>query len=429
MMKIWVCVESRSFEFLIKNFIEDLYGIAPDFIKTDEYLERIEEIEAAGGDNVLVVDHDDLNFQGYVIHLYNSELDETSKEPHAKRGSTLQRQYIDFKKGDIYRLQCALDDVWEDLNRNMNGSCEADFLRIPIRHYDLAVDSGVDIYELDGEGVFQAISKGFDHNDTGASTYLKKDQSEPFFLLLEKRFNKKLGKAQKVADQISTVEEIASFVGIDAATIENVDKLRDTILEECLAQKDMRSLLSKLMIKESSYRALMKLCMYTMVHTTRLDSTLNSKRVQQKLITACIFKDISLDDSELKMLINLDHEFSRRTRQERLSIRHHPYESAKQLNQFLQFSQDELLLIERHHEKPDGTGFPKGLKADNMSGMQQLFITCYRFSHYLIEECSRGGLIDAAKLGSVVSRMVTEGYADKPMRRYFSAVAQDFIPS
>jgi len=62
-----------------------------------------------------------------------------------------------------------------------------------------------------------------------------------------------------------------------------------------------------------------------------------------------------------------------------------------------------------------------------MSLLQNLFITCYRFSHYCVEEGSKAAELDDEVVRCVVSRMVADGFAKGPTMKYLSTLVADYL--
>lgn len=98
---------------------------------------------------------------------------------------------------------------------------------------------------------------------------------------------------------------------------------------------------------------------------------------------AYLLQDISLSNSLFAEIMELDSlSFSNLTKAQQSMVLSHPDDSAQ-----VAASVDNLgeltQIILSHHEKPDGTGFPRGKKAQELSRFEAIFILVNRFSHFL----------------------------------------------
>lgn len=91
----------------------------------------------------------------------------------------------------------------------------------------------------------------------------------------------------------------------------------------------------------------------------------NSKDTLFKLNLACLYHDISLFDPQyLKdMELNPPQILPEEMKARFGDYFHHPTRSAEQIFQFREVPPDTQSIISQHHERPDGSGFPNGLKA------------------------------------------------------------------
>jgi HD-GYP domain-containing protein (c-di-GMP phosphodiesterase class II) len=65
----------------------------------------------------------------------------------------------------------------------------------------------------------------------------------------------------------------------------------------------------------------------------------------------------------------------------------HPKDAASLIKRyFSQAPPDTDVLALQHHEQPDGSGFPMGLKADRISPLAALFIVANDFSYYFLKD-------------------------------------------
>jgi response regulator RpfG family c-di-GMP phosphodiesterase len=106
------------------------------------------------------------------------------------------------------------------------------------------------------------------------------------------------------------------------------------------------------------------------------------------LTLAALIHDVSLDDRLYAMKLNLL--FSGRLKDlhkggaDQKEIQAHPKKGAAMAKDFEFCHLDVQTLIEQHHELPDGTGFPAGLKAHEIHPLSAVFIVAEDFVDYFI---------------------------------------------
>lgn len=112
----------------------------------------------------------------------------------------------------------------------------------------------------------------------------------------------------------------------------------------------------------------------------------SSENIIAKLVKAALLCDISLSEesyAKIKSLAEIENGVLDES--EKQMILDHPQISLSLIESITENDMDWKNLILEHHELPDGSGFPKGLKADNIRPLSCVFIFAYNFSSKLIE--------------------------------------------
>ncbi|GAB4014494.1 MAG: hypothetical protein Fur0010_12670 [Bdellovibrio sp.] len=105
-----------------------------------------------------------------------------------------------------------------------------------------------------------------------------------------------------------------------------------------------------------------------------------TRRSREKLCFAALFHDIVLKDADLAMVENLtDKRLTNFSPEEIKLYKTHPADSAKLLHELAESYPQIDQIVEQHHEWPDGSGFPRGLKAAQIQPLPSLFILCHAF--------------------------------------------------
>jgi response regulator RpfG family c-di-GMP phosphodiesterase len=105
--------------------------------------------------------------------------------------------------------------------------------------------------------------------------------------------------------------------------------------------------------------------------------------ILEKLTYASILHDIMLPDSKLSAIMDRNTDsFESLTNHEKKIVVQHP-SRASQLITSLDFLPREISnIVHEHHERPDGSGFPRGLTADKIAPLSCLFIIALQGADY-----------------------------------------------
>ncbi len=116
-----------------------------------------------------------------------------------------------------------------------------------------------------------------------------------------------------------------------------------------------------------------------------------SKTTMDKLVYASVLSDITLAvRPELLKIQNL-HEFEKikhtLTEEDQKIFLSHPKDAGNLIKRyFTSAPPDTDVLAYQHHESPDGSGFPQGMRAEKISPLSALFIVATDFSFYFLKD-------------------------------------------
>ena len=109
----------------------------------------------------------------------------------------------------------------------------------------------------------------------------------------------------------------------------------------------------------------------------------SSLPVKEKASLASLLCDITLEKEDFKEL--KEYELSGGALSEKL--KNHPFEVTKILALKKDIVPSETLtIIEQHHEKPDGSGFPFGIQLNRFNQLSSIFIIAQKFIEHLVHE-------------------------------------------
>lgn len=183
---------------------------------------------------------------------------------------------------------------------------------------------------------------------------------------------------------IQFTREIIRNLGIQEITIQQIDQALETVEEEISDQVELVKFLDRFKGKRSYIADHALLTAYLSAAVAKL-MTWNSTTIYKKLIFASLFKDISLEQDQQAKIMDLKtrafYEFDLDTQ---TLIKNHMYISAQYFERLQSISDDVRNLLLTHHERPDGSGFPRGLDAGHVSPLEALFILTLNYAHELL---------------------------------------------
>ena len=117
----------------------------------------------------------------------------------------------------------------------------------------------------------------------------------------------------------------------------------------------------------------------------------NSDGTGQKLVFAAFLHDISLKNQDLakvQTLVEIELRKAEFTIQELADFKDHPTVCAGIARIFKEIPADVDSLIAQHHERPDGSGFPRGISHLRIGALSALFIMCHDLVDTLLKKNS-----------------------------------------
>lgn len=178
---------------------------------------------------------------------------------------------------------------------------------------------------------------------------------------------------------VAAAHDIASNIGIKQQAIDSVDDVVTSNVE--LFQKKEKSIfdiLNEMMMGRS--KKLERSLLTSYLCSSMLSGCgLNNKANLQTLSLASIFMDLSLEDEKLISIVDFSKDKEKLNEKQISLYLTHPERSAQMVTKSKEIPMgvDRYILI--HHEKPNGTGFPKKLSANSVTVTEALFIIAVDF--------------------------------------------------
>ena len=196
----------------------------------------------------------------------------------------------------------------------------------------------------------------------------------------EKRFEQKI---LRIDDEVHVDKEFK----------ESIDKAVERIREIVAKEPKIDSLLKSLKDNQNHFALFTQKMNLTSVIACVLAKQLDwiSKTTMDKIVYASVLSDITLAVRPELLKIQNIQEFEKikhnLTEEDQKIYLSHPRDAANLIKRYFTTAPpDTDVLAYQHHESPDGSGFPLGLRAEKISPLSALFIVATEFSFYFLKD-------------------------------------------
>lgn len=182
-------------------------------------------------------------------------------------------------------------------------------------------------------------------------------------------------------------------VHIDKDFKESIDKAVERIRAAVEKESKIEDYLKVLKEKQDQYALFTQKMNLTSLISCVLAKQLDwiSKTTMDKLVYASVLSDITLAVRPELLKIQNVHEFEKikhtLTEEDQKIFLSHPKDAGNLIKRyFTSAPPDTDALAYQHHELPDGSGFPQGMRAERISPLSALFIVATDFSFYFLKD-------------------------------------------
>ncbi len=193
------------------------------------------------------------------------------------------------------------------------------------------------------------------------------------------------------------VEAIADILArpIDEKVIQSAVNLVDSIFTTMVKDPELYQDMFKLFRQDTSiFNHSANVCLLSVSFGMflRLD-----KSIVHTLGLGALFHDLGMNKIDREILLKE----TPLTQEEWLEIKNHPEKGHEQLKRSLLFPRDALRIVLEHHEESDGSGYPRGLKADEISTMTKICRIIDRFDSMTTAQPYRAAFSPAEALKTI----------------------------
>lgn len=146
---------------------------------------------------------------------------------------------------------------------------------------------------------------------------------------------------------------------------------------------------------------------------------MDSEKIMFKLILSAYLQDITLDSIPLMEICDYKEFLAKKDRFSEAEIKKfhdHPIKAAEIVSHFKEMPPDILRIILEQHEMPDGSGFPRKLKANQLEPVTCVFIVTGIFARHVLLEG------EGFEMKSFVSHLEEAGYSAGNFKEAVAAI-------
>jgi len=292
------------------------------------------------------------------------------------------------------------------------GGVDADYCRIraqtALQKFPLMLDLFV---RLSAEKYVRVFKKGDSFTEKDITNFLTKKQIEYLFcqkgdaVLLAKKLKEDMERDFKLATATpeggtkaaAAAQEAAIELGNRIGFTPEVQAVAKQGIVSCLktignGKPQLAKIVRGIMAEKDKYVGSHAILTAQFACSLANGLSWSSETTYHKLTFAAFFHDMIITNNKLaqvKDLAELERRKSEFTEEEYKRYKQHPSAIAQIIKTFSEVPPDVDLIIAQHHERPNGTGFPRGLSAQNIAPLSAVFIIAHDLVDYIFDNGMR----------------------------------------
>jgi response regulator RpfG family c-di-GMP phosphodiesterase len=256
--------------------------------------------------------------------------------------------------------------------------------------------------------------------------FVEEQDYERFTLQFSDLVSSRLTLAQKFNDEIKSVAELAAFestrqlareFGVSEIAAEKVKESVESNLKSLAKKPNLEALLQRI-LRGGDYISERSLLVSHFAGQICMNTSWSSDETLQKLSMAALMHDIALEENRLAKISSLSKATQLSEEDKRL-IKEHPGQAAKIISEGESVFTDVESIIIQHHEKPDQSGFPRGLGSLSISPLSCIFIIASEFAYEVYGKNPSD--IDMAAIKEKFNEQFSSGNFKKPLQAFLAA--------
>jgi HD-GYP domain-containing protein (c-di-GMP phosphodiesterase class II) len=226
--------------------------------------------------------------------------------------------------------------------------------------------------------------------------FIRKEQCQEFAQKYLVELQKNLSNENLTVEEVGklnhsvheTVHELSSKLGFTKEVQELTKTQVQLTVKSMGKDPDLAEILKKLEASEGQYiSSHSTLCAY-LACSLASQMQWGSETTFYKLSLASFLHDITLENHELaeiQTLEELEQQKAKFTEKEMKDFKNHPAAAAEMAKRMTEVPPDVDTIIRQHHEKPDGSGFPRKLSHAYIAPLSCVFIVSHDLTQYTLK--------------------------------------------
>jgi len=256
--------------------------------------------------------------------------------------------------------------------------------------------------------------------------FIKKADYEGFCHHFSDLVSDRLEVAKGYSDEIQAVSQLAAFestrnlakeFGVTEKAAKKVKQSVQATLNSIAKKPDLSAILKRI-LRGGDYISERSLLVSYFAGQICMNTSWSSPATLEKLSMAALFHDIGLEENRLARVSHLN-EAKDLSKEETLVIKQHPGLAAQLVSQGESIFSDVESIILQHHEKPDQSGFPRGLGALSISPLSCIFILASEFAYEVYGKQS--AQVDKELIKERFKEKYNSGNFKKPLQAFLSS--------
>ncbi len=224
-------------------------------------------------------------------------------------------------------------------------------------------------------------------------------------------------------EALETIHEAMKSMGITEEVAELTKKAIESSVALAKQSRDIGQLLNK-MKKGGEYLYEHSLMVSYISTAIARNTEWGSDATAFKLGLAAMMHDMTLEDNKMARIQTLNDPALKGYNEEQIErYKNHPTDAAKLIAEKKEFPPDVDFIVAQHHERPDGTGFPRGLSKLRISPLSCVFILAHEFVTRIE---ALGGDYTAVNREKVFGDLTNEMYTTGNFKKPFEGLSKAF---
>lgn len=200
-----------------------------------------------------------------------------------------------------------------------------------------------------------------------------------------------------------TVQELTRQIGFTKEVQELTKTHVQLTVKSMGKDPDLAELLKKLQSSEGKYISSHSTLCAFLACAIAAQLKWGSETTFHKLTLASFLHDVTLENHDLAMLntlADLEKAKDKFSAKEQKDFKDHPNFAAEMVKKMTEVPPDVDTIIRQHHERPDGSGFPRGLGHAYIAPLSSVFIVSHDLAQYTLssgESFNAGTFLDSVK--------------------------------